>query len=350
MATSAPKSSARLVFLTMFILIAIFLVVSYMLILVMGYEFIFSTPEGLALGTQFFHFPLYLFFWIGFYTPIMSASVVFQIIWIFYVLCFLFAGIWRERLHSVIRRSFSQQFRRVFDNFLLVMPLISSMLFTAATAIFFLQESVGIPTGQPLFPENTPSQEIFLNLAFAPVTEELGFRLIPMGLITAFYVFMVGKNVAGKRLKLFVTALLYPDRAKRMAGLRNISEHGIWHGISVGEWTMILITSLIFGYAHVISGIGWEVGKITTAVLTGFFLALMYLAYGFEAPVLLHWFLNYYLFFFDPEVATNFFPTTIPILSLIELAILAFGIVGWILFAGIGLSRLLERVRTRQNA
>jgi hypothetical protein len=346
MTTDAPKSSVKLVFLTLFILIALLLIVSYLLVLVMGYEFIFSTPEGLALSTQFFRFPLYLFFWIGFYTPIMSVSAIFHVIWIFYVSCFLFAWIWRERLHSVIRRSFSQPFRRVFDNFLLVMPLISSMLFTAVTAIFLLQESVGIPTGQPLFPENTPSQEIFLDLAFAPVAEELGFRLIPMGLIITLYVFMAGKNIAGKRLKLFVTALFYPDGAKRMAGLRNISEHGIRHGISVGEWAMILIISLIFGYAHVISGIGWEIGKITSATLTGFFLALIYLAYGFEAPVLLHWFLNYYLFFFDPDVATNFFPTTIPILSLIELAILAFGIVGWILFAGIGLSRLLKRTRT----
>ncbi len=350
MTTDTPKSSFRLVFSTMFILIALLLVASYLLVLIMGYEFIFSTPEGLVLSTQFLRFPLFLFFWIGFYTPSMSVSTVFRVIWIFYILCFLFAWIWRERLHRAIQRSFSQPFRRVFDNFLLVMPLISSMLFTAVTAIFLLQESVGIPTGQPLFPENTPSQEIFLNLAFAPVTEELGFRLIPMGLITTLYVFMVGKNVAGKRLKLFVTALLYPDGAKRIAGLRNISEHGIRHGINVGEWATILTISLIFGYAHVISGTGWEIGKITSAAVTGFFLGLMYLSYGFEAPVLLHWFLNYYLFFFDPEVATNFFPTTIPILSLVELAILTFGIVGWILFAGIGLTRLLKRTRTSQKA
>jgi membrane protease YdiL (CAAX protease family) len=346
MTTGEPKSPGKLVFLTIFIFITFLIVVSYLLVLVMGYEFIFGTPEGLVLSRQFFHFPLYLFFWIGFYTPILSVNALFHVIWIFYVLCFLFAWIWRERLHSVVRRSFSQPFRRAFDNFLFVMPLISSMLFTAVTAIFLLQDSVGIPTGQPVFPENAPSQEIFLNLAFAPVTEELGFRLIPMGLFTVLYVFMVGKNVTGKRFKLFVTALFYPDGAKRMAGLRNIGEHGIRHGISVSEWAMILVVSLFFGYAHVISGIGWEVGKITSAAVTGFFLALTYLAYGFEAPVLLHWFLNYYLFFFDPEVITNFFPTTISILSLTELAIVAFGIAGWILFAGIGLSMLLKRTKT----
>lgn len=346
MTTGASKSFVKLVFLTLFILITILVVTSYLLVLAMGYEFIFSTPEGLALSMRFFRFPLYLFFWIGFYTPIMSVGTVFQFILIFYVLCFIFAWNWRERLHSVIRRSFSQPFRGVFDNFLLVMPLISSMMFTAVTAIFLFQESMGVPTGQPLFPENTLSQEIFLNLAFAPVTEELGFRLIPMGLITMLYVFMAGKNVAGKRLRLFVTALFYPDGAKRMAGLRNIGEHGIWHGISVGEWVMILVISLIFGYAHVISGIGWEVGKITSAAVTGFFLGLAYVVYGFAAPVLLHWFLNYYLFFFDPDVATNFFPTVVPILSLAELAILAFGVVGWIVFAVIGFRRLLKRIRT----
>jgi hypothetical protein len=346
MTTSAPNSFVKLLILTLFILIASLVIASYLLVLAMGYEFIFCTPEGLALSRQFFRFPLLLFFWIGCYTPIVSVDVVFQFIWIFYVLCFVFAWKCRESLHRVIKKSFSQPFRGVFDNFLLAMPLISSMMFTAVTGIFIFQESLGIPTGQPLFPENSPSQEIFLNLAFAPVTEELGFRLIPIGLIITLYVFAAGKNLAGKYLKLVVTALFYPEGAKRMAGLRNIGENGIWHGITVGEWAVILMTSLIFGYAHVISGIGWEFGKITSASVTGFFLALTYIAYGFEAPILLHWFLNYYLFFFDPEIATNFFPATVPFLTLIELAVLAFGLVGWILFAVVGLRRLFTRAKT----
>jgi len=346
----ASNSIVKRLFLALFILIAILIIASYLLVLAMGYNFIFFTSEGFALSMQFFRFPLLLFFSIGFYTPMVNVGGVFRVIWIFYIICFVFACNWREPLHRVIRRSFSQPFRSVFDNFLLVMPLISSMMFAAVAGIFIFQESVGIPTGQPLFPENTPLQEIFLNLAFAPVTEELGFRLIPMGLITVLYVFIAGKNVAGNRLKFFVTALCYPEGAKRMAGLRNIGENGIWHGISGGEWMTILGISLIFGYAHVISGIGWEVGKITSAFVTGFFLALIYIAYGFAAPVLLHWFLNYYLFFFDPNVALNFFPTIVSILSLTELAILAIGIVGWIGCAIIGLRRLINLRRTSRNA
>jgi len=315
----------------------------------MGYGFIFFTPEGLALSTQSFNFPVLLFLLIGFNARI-SAGTVFSFVWIVYVLCFVAAWKWRESFHGAIGKSFSGLSRSLFSNFLLLMPLLSSMVLTAAFAIIYSQESVGVPTGQPIWPADTPFQEIFLNLAYAPVAEELGFRIIPMGLFTLLYVFLAGKNVAGKGgFKLFVAALFYPERAKRMVGLHNVGEHGVWRGISVGEWTMILVTSVVFGFAHIISGIGWEAGKITSVFVQGFFFAFTYLTYGFEAPILLHWFFNYYLFFFDPEVASKFFPTTVPIFSLLEFVILGLGILGWTVLAAAGLRRLLRWRKPKQE-
>lgn len=346
----------KTLFLTLLILTVLAVVASYLLVLLMGYGFIFFTSEGVALSTQSRDFPVPIFFFlIGFNTPGLVGPV-FLLIWIVYILCFVAAWKWRESFHSVLGKSLSRPFRSLFSNFLFIMPVLSSMLFTAAYAIVISQEAVGVPTGQPSFPPNTAAQEIFLNLAYAPVAEELGSRLVPMGLFTILYVFLAGRKVDGRRFKLLITSILYPDEAKRMTGLRNISEHGIWRGISGGEWTMIIVTSVIFGFAHVISPLGWEFGKFTSVFVQGFFFAVAYLAYGFEAPILLHWFFNYYLFFFDPAIASQFFPTTVPILSAIELVVIGplgfspLGVAGWAVFAYIELGKMLRWRKTKQQA
>ena len=350
MTVGRSNSFGKTLFLTLLILAVLLVVASYLLVLFMGYEFIFFTSEGLTLSMRTVNFPVFLFLNLfGFYTPELLVGAVFALIWILYVLCFMVAWNWRESFHYVVRKSFSRPFRSLFNNFLFIMPLLSCMLLTAVWAIISSQESVGIPTGQPSWPTGTPLQEIFLNLAYAPVAEELGFRLIPMGLFMILYVLLAERRVVGGGFKLLVTALFYPEGAKRMAGLRNVAEHGIWRGISVGEWTMILATSVIFAYAHVISPIGWEVGKFTSVFVQGFFFALTYLAYGFEAPILLHWFFNYYLFFFDPDVVAKFFPSTDPVFSLIELLLLGLGALGWAVFAATGVKKLIRRTTAEQK-
>lgn len=338
-----PRSFGRASILTLFILAVVVIVASYLFVLLMGYGFIFFTSEGQSLSMQTIGFPVFLFLFLGFVTPEVEVGAVFAFILLVYVLCFVAAWQWRESFSSVLGKSFSRPFRGLFSNFLFIMPLLSSMVLTAVLAIVYAQEGVGVPTGQPVFPPETSSQEIFLNVAYAPVVEEFGFRLSPIGLYTVLYVFLAGKNVAGKRLKLIVASVLYPEGAKRLAGLRNVSEHGIWRGISVGEWAMAIVTSLVFGFAHLISGIGWEPGKITSVFLQGFFFAVTYLAYGFEAPILLHWFFNYYLFFFDPDVISRFFPGTESVLLIVELMIVALGIAGWCVFTVFGLRKLLRR-------
>lgn len=336
--------------LGLFILAVLLVVASYILVLLMGYGFIFLTPDGQALSAKVDYFPILLLFLFGFETPGIEVGVVFAFISVVFALCFFAASQWRRSLLGVLRKPSSQPFRRFFDNFLFAMPLISGMVLIAVWLIIFAQQVVGIPTGQVAFPPGVSQQQIFLELAYAPAVEELGFRLVPIGLFTVLYVFVAGKNAGGKGLRGLVTSVLYPDGAKRMAGLRNVREHGLWRGISIGEWAMVLVTSLIFGYAHVVAGIGWEVGKITSVFVQAFFFAVCYLAYGFEAPILLHWFFNYYLFFFDPSILSNFFPFAEPVLSIVEILILALGVVGWAFFAIYSVRKLTKRKTTEQKS
>lgn len=351
MTIGESRSFSRTLFLTLFIFAVFVIIASYLLVLLMGYGFIFLTPDGVALSMRSDNFPVLLFlFLIGFYTPPLPIGTVFGVVWIVYVFCFVAAWKWRKSFHSVVRKSFSLSFHSLFSNFLLMMPLISSMALTAAWAIISSQEFVGVPTGQPSFPPDISQQEVFLNLAYAPVVEELGFRLIPIGLFVVFYVFLARRRTAGGGFKLILASVFYPEGAKKMAGLRNVSEQGIWRGISISEWTMIVATSALFAVAHIISGIGWEAGKVTSVFVQGLFFAITYLAYGFEAPILLHWFFNYYLFFFDPDILSKFFPATDPILTFVELVILGLGIVGWTVFAAVGLRKLIKRPMKEQTA
>jgi len=134
-----------------------------------------------------------------------------------------------------------------------------------------------------------------------------------------------------------------------MAGLPTVGEHGLLRGISVPEWVAIIGTSAFFGLAHVVSPTGWETGKITSAFVQGFFFAVTYVAYGFEAPILLHWYFNYYNYFFIVEIAESFFPAAIDLLSVIELLTLVLGIVGWGYFVLEGVRRLLRRQKRKHS-
>lgn len=331
----------RALLLALFLVASFLIITSFVYVLLVGYGFVFFTPEGIVTSSKPFFAYVLLFFWVGFAAQ-TQAGTAFVFVWIVYVLCFVAAWKWRETFHKAVRGSVSDPFRSVFDNFLLVLPLISSMVLVSVTAIIYSQEFVGIPTGEPAFPQDLPLQGIFVELAYAPVVEELGFRLVPLGFYAILYIFLAGRTSA-HRGRLLIYAVLYPDGAKKSVGLRNVAEHGIWRGISVGEWVMIVATSVLFGYAHIMSGTGWQPGKITSVFVQAFFFAVTYLAYGFEAPILLHWYFNYYLFFFDPDVVSKFFPTADPILSVVQLIIVGLGIFGWSMFAVVAFRRIFRK-------
>jgi len=326
-------------------LVSVIIVASYLFVHLMGYGFFFFTLGGLELSVRSLNFPILVFFLVGFFTPApLHVGTVFLFIWIVYSLCFFFAWKWRRGFHTAFAKSSSVELHKIFKNFLFAMPLLSSMVLTAALAIIYSQGAVGVETGMVQLPSDP--HEAFLDLAYGPLVEELAFRLVPIGLLIVFYVFLLGKNIkgvsaVGNRVKLFFMAFFYPEGAKRMAGLPNVSEHGVLKGISPVEWVMIVVTSAVFGLAHVLFPSGWEVGKITSAFVQGFFFAVTYVAYGFEGPILLHWYFNYYNYFFDLEVAEGFFLATVELLSVIEIMTIILGIVGWAAFGIAGLRKLV---------
>lgn len=255
-------------------------------------------------------------------------------LWWIYVACFVAAYNYGERFHVVLDGLYKRSVSGLSKNFLLVMPLITSVLLTAVLIIHSFQESMGCPTGSA--PTVGSPLEDFLLLTYAPIVEELGFRIIPLGLFLLFYLPAIKREsilpLSGtERLKTIFLAVLLPEKAKKKLGLET--------GISVFEWSLIVLFAVFFGFAHWLSP-SWEVGKITTTTLSGLVFGWTYLKYGAYAPILLHWFFNYYFKAYD-LASQSFFEIEL-VFFFVFMVTLCVAFLGWILAAYMAISRLVK--------
>jgi hypothetical protein len=261
-----------------------------------GSQFSFSNIENLPFG--------FLTLFVVALPVKTTYGAIFILIWIIYALCFIIA--WKANVGFIeaVSKTFDSNSILENRNFLFIFPIISSSLLVLVILVQSLQETVGVPTGSIEFDN---AYKGLFELTYSPIFEEIMFRISPFAV---YYVILLILNQArwqicnfGIYIKLLFTSVLFPERMKKSLGLPQIETIGIRKGISKGEWLMIILTSIIFGLAHYISGSGWEIGKVTSSFLAGFVFCLAYLAFGFHAPILLHWFFNYYFHVY--EVATQ---------------------------------------------
>jgi len=348
MAFSELKTFIKLALKIALILIVLLLVSAYFLAMFLGPALLFS-PDGLTASNQYRYLPILLFVIIGFYTPVaLNVGLVFLFLWSVFAVCFIAAWKFRESFHGVIEKGFSRSMKKLFDNCLLAMPIITSMMLTAVIAIHSFQEAQGVPTGDIPLPPNR--FKAFFELSYAALIEEIGFRVTPIGAFLIIYLFWVGRKNAvtlslGQRLKLFLTAPLYPEKAKKMVGAKTVGDFGVRGGISLGEWVMVFFTSIVFGLAHYLSGGGWEIGKVTSASVVGLAMGLTYLLYGVQAPILLHWFFNYYNYAY--YIASDLYIFMFIIFVLINSVTIILGVLGWLTFAILGLRKMFRAIVRR---
>jgi hypothetical protein len=339
------KSDIEQILAVALIIISCFFTFTYFLTVAIGPIAFFSTEKGITASIMHMNgLPVWLFIFILFRIPIMpTVGEVFLFLVGIFFLCLLAAWKFRESFHNVIRKGSSRAVSNLFSNFLVAMSIITSMLLVAVFAIIFLQDFVGLPTKPPQSMAEGSLFEQLFNASYAVPMEEIGFRLSPIGLLLIIRVFVarVRKRIplsGWGQVKLFFTALIYPDRAKKDVGLKTVSDFGVIGGISRSEWVMIFLTSFAWALAHYL--FGWTAGKITSVFVDGLVFGLVYLAYGAYAPILLHWFFNYYFTVLDLSMTHYLY--LLPIDALAILLMLAVGIVGWIAFAIIGVKKLLK--------
>lgn len=323
------------------VLFASVLIAAYFVAMALGLTLFFSTQEGLAFSshpiTEVFSEGPYIFllfiFGISFSSVNPNIGPLFLFLWSIYLLCFVAAWKLRESLHKVIKNSLSRPLSYTLRNNLFATPIITSMVLVAILLLNSIQESQGISAGQANLSGNPFAA--FFELSYAPVVEEIGFRIVPIGAFLIVYLFLAGVGRAaavsgGQRLKALFLSWLYPEKAKAMLGLKNVSNSGILRGISIPEWAAVVLTSAVFGWAHYYSGGGWEIGKVTLAFVQGFAMGLAYLLYGIQAPILIHWYFNYYSYTYWLASQPEFYPATLPLVGVFDLVTLALGVLGWI--------------------
>ncbi len=293
------------------IILVVFSTISYIISLAIGPVLFFSTSDGLTVAARQIHqVPIDFFMILTVPVPIgVSLGVLFTTIWAAFVVCLVFAWVSRGGFVRSVRDAFTKSISVAKTNFLFVMPLVAAALLYATVLIQQFQTTQGVQTGSLNFPPQTSPYLILVELAFAPLREEFAFRItsigIPLGVFLVFR-YRSDPTLSGpmSRIKLLLLVILSPERAKLKLGYKNVSTNGLLHGITPLEWTLIVITGVSFGSAHYLLGGGWEIGKVTTATLAGLVFGIVYVAYGSYAPILMHWFFNYYFTVLDMAGST----------------------------------------------
>ncbi|MGA2460197.1 MAG: CPBP family glutamic-type intramembrane protease [Candidatus Bathyarchaeia archaeon] len=309
--SKSARANAEAVGRVLAIVIVVFSAVSYIVSLAIGPVLFFSTSDGLQAAARAIHeIPVIFFMALPIAIPVRANfGVLFIGIWVAFLICIALAWFSRGGFLKTVKGEITKSVPFARTNFLFVMPLVGSALLYATILISQFQETQGVQTGSLNFPPQTSPYVILVNLAFAPLQEEFAFRItsigIPLG-VYLLYRYRSDQRVskALPRLKLLILAMFSPELAKMRLGYRNVHENGFIQGISPLEWILILITSFVFGAAHYLLGGGWDVGKVSTAFLAGLVFAVMYVAYGAYADILLHWFFNYFFTVLDMASST----------------------------------------------
>ncbi len=293
---SSVSQTLRQLLFAVLLVTSFFVIITYLLSMGLGVLIFFSTEEGLEFSRESVIRPLFI--------TNVNAGLYFLFLWWVFAFCFAASWKYRESLSKKTHDFLSGNTKRSpFRNNLLAMPLISSMLLVAIVVLHLVQTQSGIPTGEPSV---TDPLSDFLRFSNAPVVEEIIFRIVPIGAFLVTYVYLAGRTMkpnssGSQRLKTCILSVFQPERAKEAIGLKTISDNGFFGGLVWAEWVMIFFTAALFGVAHYLGG--WGPGKVSQAALSGAVFALAYLYYGIQAPILLHWYFNYYFTAFDLSVA-----------------------------------------------
>ena len=159
-------------------------------------------------------------------------------------------------------------------NYLITIIKWFSVLVVISGVINFVQESFGIVTEPP---ESTNDLILFLAVTIAPIIEEIGFRVILIG-IPLFLIYSFKTSIRS-----FFHVLWHPYENLHIVDNKKAI-------------LLIVLVGIFFGAAHIISGEPWSNGKFAQAAVSGIIIGWVYYRYGLIAAILIHWATNYFIF------------------------------------------------------
>jgi hypothetical protein len=223
-----------------------------------------------------------------------NLGQLFIVLWTIYIVLFAIAlnGPFKSLLGS-IRSASTRGIEALMDNAMFATLLVFPVVLWGTVALSLIQEAVGVSTGS--LPTIDPLLE-FVELAIAPFREEIGFRVIPIGVAALIVIAAKGRVRDG------LLALWHPSRYLKKS---DTPEQYKRHLRLI--YAMIAVSAVLFGLAHVLLGAGWGPGKIASAAVAGVALGGLYYVYGLPSAILLHWSIDYFLsvFGFNNQILAN---------------------------------------------
>ena len=269
------RTAARVVFLTLLLIFLVFFTVSFPVGAYVALAFLNSeAPQTIRT------LPLFIF---GLPAPIKStidAVTLIAILLAFYLSLIYIASKGPSNLYKTIRLIYTQGIGFLQSNTLITVCTVFSPLLLIEVGLEYLQSLFGIATGA--LPKTDPLVD-FAFLTYAPVAEEIGFRVTLIGLVLSWLPLYYGR-VRDALYTLWRPSAYISTENTRARWLLN---------------SLIIFSSIVFGLAHVLYGGGWELGKIFPSFVAGLCLGWLYVKWGFHAAVLLHLLFNYFAGSFD---------------------------------------------------
>lgn len=274
---TAPQTSAGTVALGIYVVLLAFTAVLVLLSIPAGLYAVFSgkLSNSTNVGTI-----VHPYFWVGPLVSVIGLPVPLGVLFAFLTAVYsglLLMGLFQSpRPWTAVSTSMKTGFSALGSSPFVVMMVSIAFLTFSASVIDAFTSSAGVPIGGP---SGDPLQ-LFLGFTFAPLVEELGFRVVLIGIVALIL-------SISRPLKDAVAALWRPSRA--LEGL------ALGSGASVIIWAATGFSAVTFGACHIICGGGaWDIGKFPEAAFGGLVLGYVYVKYGFHVAVITHWGVDFF--------------------------------------------------------
>ena len=216
----------------------------------------------------------------------LTIGQAFLVLWMLYLALFStsFFGP-KSSLSQAVKELIEEGPSAIFKNMALLLAVVFPVFLLGFLGFEELLNRIGLPVGQ--LPEVDLRENFFL-LSYAPLIEEFGFRISIIGIAGG----IVGLKTVGG-IKGFLRGLWRPSdvvKGKSTAAKVNI------------YLLPIMLSSMLFGIAHIMYSTDWGIGKAVSAGAAGFIIAIIYVVAGLPAAILLHWAFNYFsasFYYFD---------------------------------------------------
>jgi Type II CAAX prenyl endopeptidase Rce1-like len=234
-----------------------------------------------------------------------TIGQLFLVLWVIFII--LFAMALNGPSQSVIgalKKGYREGVSGIYSNSMFAVVSLFTVVLWGQDLLAYLQAAGGVSTGSLAASDPLLT---FLSYAIAPIREELGFRVIPIGVAALLILWGRGRVRDG------LMALWHPMRyLKKNDSPADYKRHQLI------MYILIAISAALFGYAHVFFGGGWGIGKISEAAGAGVAFGVLYYQYGLPATILIHWAFDYeygtYVFSGALYNASNYFVLfTIPV-------------------------------------